>query len=182
MTVQDDVGVWGRPNYQPRRPGTHRKRPGHGVRPGTLSAVLGRTTCHRTVVKRPGRLRRPGRSTASTTDTASRTRVRVPGYPRTRGVPRRRQGVPRRLKRSGTCRLRPERDTRPGTMARVRDGRGVLGRSRAVLGRSVPGRVEASRNGKPVLGRGKSSRDAGQRSQTTRVPIPRFVVTRKWLH
>ena len=136
------------------------------ARAGTLSAVLGRTTCHRTVVKRPGRMWRPGRSTASTTDPASGTRLRVPGYPRTRGVPRRKQGVPRRLKRSGTCRLRPERDTRPGTMACVRDGRGVLGCSRAVLGRSVPGRVEASRNGKPVLGRGKSSRDARHRCQT----------------
>ena len=162
MTVRDAMGVRGRPDCQRSHPGTLRECPGHGVHPGTLSAVLRRTACHRTAESvpddfsvrddrwRPRRLWRPGRVWASQDEERPRTKTERP----------------RRLGRSGMHHLRPGRDTRPGTRTGVRDVRSVPGCSRAVPGRSVPGRVGASRNGKPVLGRGKSSQDARHHCET----------------
>jgi hypothetical protein len=67
-----------------------------------------------------------------------------------RESPRKKTGRPRRLGRSGMHRLRPGRDTRPGTRTSVQDVQSVPRCSRAVPGRSVPGRIGASRNGKPT--------------------------------
>ena len=160
MTVRDAVmGVRGRPDCQRSHPGTLRECPGTRC---TSRDAFGRPetdSVSQDGRKRPGRLQRPGRSMASKTALASRTRLGVPGRGASQDENRASQ-TPRAFcfwdapPASGTGYA--SRDADRG----VRDVRSVPGCSRAVPGRSVPGRVGTSRNGKPVLRRGKSSRDA----------------------
>ena len=142
MTVRDAVGVRGRPDCQPSHPGTLRECPGTRC---TSRDAFGRPetdSVSQDGRKRPGRLQRPGRSMASKTALASRTRLGVPGRGASQDENRASQ-TPRAFwdapPASGTGYASRDTDRRPGCAG------SVPGWSRAVPGRSVPGRVGASR-------------------------------------